>query len=390
MWRELLIVGMFVAFASGFAPAATGAGVGVGTGPWSAPPPPVQLAGILPKDSAEQYELTFWESIKDSEYASDYEAYLKAYPNGRFAPLARARIERLRAAAPKVETPATPRATPPAPPRARPAPAAPAAPARPPRTAPAPAAPALEKPPAAAATLAEIKDCPTCPAMVGLPGGEFVMGSNTDYPTERPAHRVSIARPFAIGKYEVTNEQWDACVAARACPQLAMEEGAAKNAPVRDLHWEDARIYAKWLSGVTGKTYRLPTEAEWEYAIRGGTTTRYWWGNQMVGGNANCKGCGDPWREGGPANVGSFRANPYGLYDMNGSVWEWVSDCWHNSYKGAPADGRSWDEPDCRVRVIRGGSWREGADYMLSSTRFKYGASVRHSQNGFRVARDVE
>ena len=226
--------------------------------------------------------------------------------------------------------------------------------------------------------------------MVGLPGGGFVMGSNTDDPSERPAHRVSIARPFAIGKYEVTNEQWDACVAASACPQLAREEGAAKNAPVRDLHWDDARTYAKWLSGATGKTYRLPTEAEWEYAIRGGTTTRYWWGNQMVGGNSNCKGCGEPWREGGPANAGSFRANPYGLHDMNGSVWEWVSDCWHNSYKGAPADGRSWDEPDCRVRVIRGGSWREGADYMLSSTRFKYGASVRHSQNGFRVARDVE
>jgi formylglycine-generating enzyme required for sulfatase activity len=110
----------------------------------------------------------------------------------------------------------------------------------------------------------------------------------------------------------------------------------------------------------------------------------------MRTGNANCKDCGEPSRPDGPATVGSFAPNPYGLYDMNGSVWEWVSDCWHNSYKGAPADGRSWEDADCRVRVIRGGSWREGADYMLSSTRFKYGASVRHSQNGFRVAREVK
>jgi len=110
----------------------------------------------------------------------------------------------------------------------------------------------------------------------------------------------------------------------------------------------------------------------------------------MRPGNANCKECGEPWRPDGPADVGSFAANPYGLYDMNGSVWEWVSDCWHNSYKGAPADGSVWDDPNCRVRVIRGGSWRDGASYMLSSTRFKYDASVRHSQNGFRVARDVK
>lgn len=362
----------------------------------------VRTRGILPKDSAEQYELAFWDSIKDSEHASDYEAYLKVYPNGRFAALARARIERLRAAAPKTETPpkapAAPKAETPAKPAPpSPAPRTPAAPERaaptpPPAAAPTPApaaAPQAAKP-AGGPQLKEIKDCPACPALVELPRGEFTMGSNTDDPSERPAHRVSVARPFAIGKYEVTNEQWAACVAAAACAKLAGDDAAAKNAPARDLSWDDARQYVQWLGKTTGKSYRLPTEAEWEFAVRGGTTTRYWWGAQMLPGKANCKGCGEPWRQDGPANVGSFAPNPYGLYDMNGSVWEWVADCWHSTYKGAPDDGRAWDEPNCRARVIRGGSWREGADYMLSSTRFKYDASVRHSQNGFRVARDAD
>lgn len=355
--------------------------------------------GILPKDSAEQYELTFWESIKDSQHASDYEAYLKAYPNGRFADLARARIDRLKVAPPKTETP-PPRQAPAAPaapaterPRPAPAPsmppAAPAAPERSTAPPPEPAAKPGEKPTGGVASAAEIKDCPACPALIGLKQGEFTMGSNVDDPSERPAHRVSVPHAFAIGKYEVTNEQWNACVDAGACQRSSAVPNEAKNAPVRDVSWDDAQAYVKWLSKTSGKAYRLPTEAEWEYAIRGGITSRYWWGDQMKTGKANCKGCGDPWSAEGPATVGSFAANPYGLFDMNGSVWEWVSDCWHSSYKGAPADARVWDEPNCRTRVIRGGSWREGADYMMSSTRFKYDASVRQSQNGFRVARDL-
>jgi len=354
-------------------------------------PPALLLAGVMPKDSAEQYELTFWESIKDSTHASDYEAYLKAYPNGRFAGLARARIEQFGAAAPKEGTPAE-----------RPAPASKARPERPhpppvtkapPKKMQPPASTTMapqpqEKLPAAPATITEIKDCPDCPVLIALPPGAFTMGSNTSDPTESPAHKVSINAPFAIAKYEVTAAQWNACANAGACPRIA--NGATANAPMRDVSWDDAQQYAQWLSKVSGKPYRLPTEAEWEYAARGGTSTRYWWGEQMRPGNANCKECGEPWRPDGPADVGSFAANPYGLYDMNGSVWEWVSDCWHNSYKGAPADGSVWDDPNCRVRVIRGGSWRDGASYMLSSTRFKYDASVRHSQNGFRVARDVK
>jgi len=355
--------------------------------------------GILPKDSAEQYELTFWESIKDSNFASDYQAYLQAYPNGRFAALAKARIERLRAAAAKTETPAE---------HAQPAPVAKPAPERTPpvskpvpervppsavKATPVPAAvssPTGRTPALPVAGLGEVKDCPTCPALIAVPRGAFTMGSNADDPSEKPAHHVSIAESFAIAKYEVSVEQWTACVEAGACPRIASMAGAPATAPARDVSWDDVEPYVKWLSKISGKTYRLPTEAEWEYAARGGTSTRYWWGEQMRSGNANCKGCGEPWQQEGPAKVGSFAANPYGLYDMNGSVWEWVADCWHNSYQGAPADGRAWNEANCRVRVIRGGSWREGANYMLSSTRFKYDASVRHSQNGFRVARDVK
>ncbi len=340
---------------------------------------PILLAGVIPKDSAEQYELTFWESINDSSAASDYEAYLKTYPNGRFASLARARIERLRTTAPKVEAP---------PQRARPTPAAPPSKEK---TRPAPETPPPpEKSLPHNVSVSEIKDCPTCPTLISLPGGEFVMGSNASDPTEKPAHHVAINAPFAIGKYEVSVEEWNACAEASACPRIASATNAAKNSPMRDVSWDDAQQYVKWLSTISGKPYRLPTEAEWEYAIRAGTSTRYWWGEQMRTGNANCKDCGQPWQQQGPANVGSFSANPFGLYDMNGSVWEWVSDCWHNSYKGAPADGRSWDDESCRIRVIRGGSWREGATYMPSSTRFKYDASVRHSQNGLRVARDIQ
>lgn len=355
-----------------------------------------QSRGILPKDSNEQYELTFWDSIKDSTYPSDYEAYLKAYPNGRFATLAHARIDRLRAAAsaPKAQPPAQAEharaasspaspitAVPPAP-----APAEKAAVSPPPAATPSPA-PAVKT---AASATGEIKDCATCPALVSLPGGTFEMGSNSDDPAERPAHKVSIGRPFAIGKYEVTIEQWNACADANGCPHVDIEGNAAKSAPMRNLSWDDTQAYVKWLTKATGKTYRLPAEAEWEYAARGGTTTNYWWGNEMRKGYADCKDCGEPWRKDSPVNVGSFTPNPFGLFDMNGSVWEWVGDCWHSTYKGAPADGRVWDEAGCPVRVIRGGSWPDGAAYMQSSTRFKYSASVRQSQNGMRVARDMK
>ncbi|KWZ58232.1 hypothetical protein WK57_20570 [Burkholderia ubonensis] len=358
--------------------------------------------GVMPKDSAEQYEITFWESIKDSKEAGDYEAYLKTYPNGRFASLAQARLARLRAAAPKAPAASAPAqtASPAPPPAPVPAPApASAAAAQPAHT---PGSPAKAPPPAAAAAPSapqqkgvataanEIRDCPACPAMLAVSPGTFAMGSNSGDPSEKPAHRVTLDHSFALAKYVVTVAQWNTCRDAGACPRLPGDSNMAPNAPARDLSWDDAQQYVKWLSKISGKSYRLPTEAEWEFAARGGTATRYWWGNEMRPGNANCKDCGPPWHAEAPDNVGSFAANPLGFYDMGGGVWEWVSDCWHNSYKNAPADGRAWDEPNCQVRVIRGGSWRDGANYMPVSTRFKYDSSVRYSANGFRVARDMK
>jgi formylglycine-generating enzyme required for sulfatase activity len=359
--------------------------------------------GVLPKDSAEQYELTFWDSIKDSTHASDYEAYLQAYPNGRFAGLARARVERLKAAAPKPETsrpeaarqeaprPAPEKAQAPRPPVKKPADsppanAAPASDTARPLAAPAPPAPA---PPAARKAGSDIQDCPACPVLAAVPAGSFTMGNNNSDPSEKPARRLAIDKPFAIGRTEVTVQQWNACVEAGACPRVA-DAQRAPNLPVGDISWDDAQVYVKWLTKVSGKPYRLPTEAEWEYAARGGTASRYWWGEDMKRGTANCRECGEPWQEGAPAPVASFAANGYGLHDMSGSLWEWVQDCWHSSYRNAPADSRAWEDAFCRQRVIRGGSWRDGASYMPASTRFKYDASVRHSQNGFRVARDLE
>jgi formylglycine-generating enzyme required for sulfatase activity len=348
-------------------------------------PPRAYRVGVVPKNSAEQFELAFWESIKDSNHVSDYEAYLKAYPKGRFAALAQARIARLRAAAPRGAAAAAEQSGPKeAPLKAPPASTATAAPAK-------PTAPAMPPAPArAVAAGADIKDCPACPTLAPIPAASFSMGSNASDPSEKPAHPVNVAVPFAIGRYEVSVQEWNACAAAGACPKVDQSPNSGPNAPMRDVSWDDAQQYAKWLARISGKPYRLPTEAEWELAARGGTTTPYWWGAQMVQGKANCRECGKPWSEDAPANVGSFAANPYGLFDTSGGVWEWVADCWHNNYKGAPADARAWDEPNCRVRVIRGGSWREGASYMVATTRFKYDASVRHSQNGFRVVRSLK
>ncbi|MGJ7915065.1 formylglycine-generating enzyme family protein [Massilia sp. LXY-6] len=359
----------------------------------------VQLAGVVPKNSAEQFELAFWNSIKDSKQAGDYEAYLHAYPKGRFAVLAWARIQQLKAAPPQASAPAPAPAT---------APRAAAVAPRPAEAAPKPqqgkqqgkagAVPApaggddqeVQPAPGVTGAVATVKDCDACPLMVALYPVPFTMGSNGSDPSERPAHKVALRTPFAIGKYEVTVGQWNQCVKAGVCPSVPSSANAAENLPMRDVSWDEAQLYLKWLSTVSRRPYRLPTEAEWEYAARGGTTTRYWWGDQMKGGNSSCEGCGEPWKADGPPPVGSFVANPFGLLDMNGSVWEWVQDCWHSSYKGAPADGSAWTDGACQSRVIRGGSWREDGSYMLSTTRFKYDASVRQSQNGFRVARSLK
>jgi formylglycine-generating enzyme required for sulfatase activity len=215
------------------------------------------------------------------------------------------------------------------------------------------------------------------------------MGDDRGDRSERPAHRVTISKPYAIGKYEVTLAQWNACVQAEACKAITSAAGLPDKSPAKDLSWTDAQRYVQWLSKLTGQNYRLPTEAEWEYAARAGTGSRYWWGETMQAGKANCKGCGGDWSNDMPANVDAFPANPYGLYGMNGGVWEWVEDCWYKSYAGAPTDGSAWTRSDCRENVIRGGSWRNDSTYAHSASRFTYDMQVRYLLNGLRVAKTL-
>ena len=228
------------------------------------------------------------------------------------------------------------------------------------------------------------RDCPTCPEMIALPGGSFGMGSNED-PSEKPVHGVTV-KPFAIGRFPVTVAEWRECFAARVC---TLNPAGPDDAPVRNLSWTDARDYANWLSKATGKSYRLPTEAEWEYATRGATDSRFWWGDKVTAAMANCKDCGGAFDQSAPQKVGNFAANPYGLYDTAGIVKEWVSDCWHRNYQGAPRDGSSWEEPKCTQRVLRGGSWRGASDEIRPSSRAVYDAGVRYPTHGLRIAKSL-
>ena len=232
------------------------------------------------------------------------------------------------------------------------------------------------------------RDCPDCAELVAVPSGEFDMGS-TAKPSEQPVHRVSVRKPFAIGRREVTFDEWDKCVAADVCKYSPPDQGWGRgDRPVMNVSWDDAKAFIAWLSKTTGKSYRLPTEAEWEYAARAGSTTSYWWGNDVGSGNAQCADCGGK-DSGKTAPAGAFPANAFGLYDMGGNVAEWVEDCWNPSYRGAPADGTAWTSGDCSLRVLRGGSFADRATALRTSSRFRYDEDVRYYANGFRVARDV-
>jgi formylglycine-generating enzyme required for sulfatase activity len=232
------------------------------------------------------------------------------------------------------------------------------------------------------------RDCPDCPEMISVPAGSFQMGS-TDQAFERPRHAVTISRPFAIGRREVTFDEWDACAAAGACSYRPPDRGWGRGQrPVIGVSWDDVQQYLAWLSSKTGKRYRLPSESEWEYAARGGSGAAFPWGSQPASGRAACTGCGGSFNN-MTAPTGSFEANGYGLFDTAGNAAEWVQDCWHDTYAGAPADGSAWVGGQCRERVLRGGSFSSEPTYIRSSARFKYDADVRYYANGFRVARDM-
>ena len=200
------------------------------------------------------------------------------------------------------------------------------------------------------------------PEMVVIPAGSFKMGcvsGRSCTNAERPVHEVTIAS-FALSKYEVTFEDYDVFTDATG-RERADDRGFGRGRrPVINITWDDAVAYTKWLSEQTGKDYRLPSEAEWEYAARAGTATRYSWGNNLGHNRANCNGCGSEWDNEMSAPVGSFEANGWGLYDMHGNVWEWTQDRYNNRYVGAPNDGSAWEVGDSTARVVRGGAWYLG------------------------------
>ena len=226
-------------------------------------------------------------------------------------------------------------------------------------------------------------DCENCPVMATLPGGAFMMGSPAGEPGragyEGPLHEVTVA-PFAMSETEVTHKQWQACVDDGGCGAYTPGDAGfgREGRPAIFISWRDANAYAKWLSAKTGKTYRLPTEAEWEYAARGGTSTAYWWGDRFDRSHV-AMGATRPGAELAP--------NPFGLRGMLGNAAEWVEDCYVNNYAEAPVDGSAVKTGDCGRRVVRGGSWRDQQPAALrSANRSRITQTVRDRSVGFRVA----
>jgi len=264
------------------------------------------------------------------------------------------------------------------------------------------------------------------PEMVEVPSGSFVMGSPANergrFEKEGPERTVTIPNPFAVGKYEVTWDEWEACVADGDCSDnsekgySSFDEKSAGDAgygrglrPVVNVDWNDAKGYVNWLSRKTGKNYRLLSEAEWEYAARAGTKTAYFWGKNPNGGCGYANGadldakeenkysrwewitstCSDGYGK-QSAPVGSFFANDFGLHDMHGNVGEWTEDCYRDTYSGSPVDGSADVKGDCAYRIERGGSWGGGPRFFRSAHRESNLINYRIHTLGFRVARDTE
>jgi len=238
--------------------------------------------------------------------------------------------------------------------------------------------------------------------MVSIPSGTFQMGSNCcERNDEKPVHPVTI-KTFRMSQTEVTFAQWDACISDGGCTYRPIDQGWGRgNRPVIDVSYQHiTEQFIPWLNKTTGQTFRLPTEAEWEYAARAGSTTKYAWGNEidcsqaqygrygLTEANKLVRECGKSYH--GTVKVKSFSPNSYGLYDMNGNAWELVEDCYHESYNGAPSDGSAWLSGGCTFdRVLRGGGWYTPAIYLRSSDRNGISA-IQHDQHvGFRLAQDL-
>jgi formylglycine-generating enzyme required for sulfatase activity len=251
----------------------------------------------------------------------------------------------------------------------------------------------LTVPPPVGPASATVKDCSDCPELARIPAGSFRMGpgpSDLVKPGEGPAVDVTIAKPFALARTETTVAEWNLCVAAKACP--ALPGAASQRTPAVNVSWADVQGYLVFLSKKTGKTYRLPSVAEWEYAARAGGEDPLSFGKSVSAGEASFDGS-LPWRGEagpilrGPKRVASYEPNAFGLYDMHGNVWEWTADCWSPGHSGAPTDG-SARGGGCAQRVLKGGAWNTGGWRLRAAHRIGKNAAAREFDNGFRVARD--
>ena len=235
------------------------------------------------------------------------------------------------------------------------------------------------------------RDCAQCPEMVVLPAGKFDMGSPSGEAgrsrDEGPVHPVQVPRVLAVSRYEITFEDWDTCIADGGCSHRPDDRswGRGKR-PAINVSWGDAKQYVNWLAAATSKHYRLLTEAEWEYAARAGSTSRYPWGEDVGKDVAALRDAVSRSSFYQSSPVGAFPQNRFGLHDMIGNVWEWTEDCWNESYAGAPGDGRPWLSGDCGQRVVRGSSWLTAARDARAAVRFGFVASTRMSDVGFRIA----
>jgi formylglycine-generating enzyme required for sulfatase activity len=268
----------------------------------------------------------------------------------------------------------------------------------PPSTAPKPAEPAVgifppdDTAPSTAAPGKSVRDCPKCPELVVVPAGRFRLGSPEGEAgrdeNEGPQVGVSIPRPFAIGRFEVTSAEWDACVAAGGGCRGGVDHGGGTR-PVTGVTWEDARRFVGWLARSTGKPYALPSEAEWEHAARGGARTAYPWGDGAPGARAVCDGCSDG-DGSSPSRVGGRPPNRFGLSDTAGNVWEWVQDCWRDDHAGVPGDGRPVLAGGCQRRVVKGGAYSSRPHRLRSAAREAAFADSASPSRGFRVMRPLD
>ena len=295
-------------------------------------PAPAVKAPVVPVITAEQREDKFWEGAVTLGSQEAFEAYLKQYPSGQYATLAKAYLSRAKAVnAPIVDTQTLVRSA-----------------------------------------GAVFKDCPDCPEMVAIPAGSLEMGGAAS--DELPVHRVTL-KSFSMGKTEVTQGQWRAIMGGNP----SHYSNCGDTCPVENVTWNDAKQFVGRLSAKTGKTYRLPSEAEWEYACRAG-------GRQEYCGSDSADNV--RWYSGKATNpVAGKQANAWGLHDMSGNVWEWTEDCWNRNYSSAPTDGSAWTAGDCSQRVVRGGSWSGVPQNLRAALRFGSTSANRDVINGFRVAR---